>query len=419
MAGTNGRKIGAKAEWHRARTVLVHPSGVESEIMALHHPSALFENAPDIEKAQEQHPDFAKHLERVHGIEVIHVREILENQTDLGRLRDLAFRQLEYDFVGHDREGGELSAEADKVKRKVINACGRRRLVDIIMLNPLVKWDGYDQDGRTREAIRIFRPLGNLLFTRDQMITTDKGVVLSRMREPQRSREVEIMKVVLETIGIEPIYQVEDKGGEEDFLEGGDYFSMGDFCLLGVGHRTGYSGARQLIENNVFGFDEVVLVRDGDSKLEEMHLDTYFNVLDRGAVALLGDKDSTAGPAPNVEVWRRQDGGYVQDPSQKGRPLDSFMRDRGFTVVTLPRKMQRRYGLNFLNIGGNGIVGVPLDELGVSRRKGGFMDRVATEYTKSGRTPLKLPEWNTVPFRGVNDMYGGHHCTTQVLHREE
>lgn len=46
-----------------------------------------------------------------------------------------------------------------------------------------------------------FEPLSNLVYTRDQQITTGKGVVMARLRSLQRQREVALMEYCFRKLG--------------------------------------------------------------------------------------------------------------------------------------------------------------------------------------------------------------------------
>jgi hypothetical protein len=50
-------------------------------------------------------------------------------------------------------------------------------------------------------ATYTFEPLSNLVYTRDQQITTCKGIVMGRLRSQQRQREVHVMNFCIEKLG--------------------------------------------------------------------------------------------------------------------------------------------------------------------------------------------------------------------------
>lgn len=73
-----------------------------------------------------------------------------------------------------------------------------------------------------------------LQYTRDQQITTAKGIVMGRLRSLQRQNEVEVMQFCFEKLGLNVVGLVEEPG----FLEGGDFYVAGapagrtPFCRL-------------------------------------------------------------------------------------------------------------------------------------------------------------------------------------------
>lgn len=74
------------------------------------------------------------------------------------------------------------------------------QVIDTILTRPIVHiaYSGRDT-GMT--ASYSFRPLSNLIYTRDQQITTCKGIVMARLRSLQRHDEVAVMEHVLTKIG--------------------------------------------------------------------------------------------------------------------------------------------------------------------------------------------------------------------------
>ena len=74
------------------------------------------------------------------------------------------------------------------------------QLIDILLINPTVTVTPTQRDtGLT--ASYTFKPLSNLVYTRDQQITTCKGIVMGRLRSQQRQREVDLMKFCFSKLG--------------------------------------------------------------------------------------------------------------------------------------------------------------------------------------------------------------------------
>ena len=91
--------------------------------------------------------------------------------------------------------------------------------MNVILTRPNIKLKLIETDTYIESSSITFCPLGNLVFCRDQQITTKKGVVIGRSRTNQRKYEHLIMKQVFENLKVKPIGEVFD-----GFLEGGDFF---------------------------------------------------------------------------------------------------------------------------------------------------------------------------------------------------
>lgn len=74
------------------------------------------------------------------------------------------------------------------------------QLIDSIMIHPTVTLSPSFRDtGLT--STYSFQPLANLIYMRDQQITTCKGIVLGRLRSEQRQLEVELMHFSFSKLG--------------------------------------------------------------------------------------------------------------------------------------------------------------------------------------------------------------------------
>ena len=85
------------------------------------------------------------------------------------------------------------------------------QLIETILINPTVHLaPSYRDTGLT--ATYSFMPLSNLVYTRDQQITTAKGIVMGRLRSPQRGLEVQLMKFCFDKLGFQVVGEVEEPG---------------------------------------------------------------------------------------------------------------------------------------------------------------------------------------------------------------
>ena len=254
-----------------------------------------------------------------------------------------------------------------------------------------------------------FCPLGNLVFCRDQQITTKKGVVIGKTRTSQRRYEHMIMKQVFKNLKVNIIGEV-----ERGYLEGGDFFvAREDLSMLGFGLRTNIEGAEYLMENDLLGTRYMALCYDeNDLDQQRMHLDTYFNILnDTNAVVIDFDE---VGREVNRKVNRRV---YYFDNEANSKEIESdrpiiknkigeyklvkiyddfykFLEDVGFNYIKITSEEQKQYMINFLNIGNNTVISVNKD---------------LEEKVKGLGITVKY--FNCQP---ILNMYGGMHCMTQV-----
>mmetsp|Transcript_38930 Transcript_38930/g.110193 ORF Transcript_38930/g.110193 Transcript_38930/m.110193 type:complete len:362 (-) Transcript_38930:174-1259(-) len=272
-----------------ATTVIVcEPERSTLTMGSLHPRASLFEKTVHLDRAVEEHKGFRDALE-MHGIKVLTVREALaygvgKHTRARLELEDLCMKSLEYKLDSGtvkqtpievlNKE--DLYYLSDEYKRHIVESMSLTQLIDTILTRPIVHiaYSGRDT-GMT--ASYSFRPLSNLIYTRDQQITTCKGVVMARLRSVQRQNEVDLMKTVLTKIGLDVISEIDEPG----FLEGGDFFAAGrDLALLGVGLRSNLEAAKQLMDRDLLGTRRLAIVRDDfEQHQDRMHLDCCFSIL--------------------------------------------------------------------------------------------------------------------------------------------
>jgi arginine deiminase len=394
--------IGSAAEWYKADWVLMHTPGEELLFGLLHPEAALFEDVFSIEEAGKEHRHYMAILEK-QGARVVTVRDLLLRDTadpdGEGRrdLLSLAERAVTLDLSALKPE------EADKQRtyfRDSLRKQSPESLVRTILLRPTIRLrvdPAAASASYNLTAIYEASPLMNLYFTRDQLITTAKGVVIGRMARPQRLYETEVLRLVLKKLGVAPLLEVQGEGR----LEGGDFLPAGRRAFLGQGIRTNQQALEQLLTADAFGADEVIAVKDGWKQQQEMHLDTYFNIADEGTAVLIQDRYDCAGSPKclTADLWRRNGtGGY--EKQEEGVDFVRLLGRLGFTIIPVSVKDQALYGINFLTIGRHKIIGV---------------DGVSAEYKDALAQAGIEATW--IPFEHMKRGYGAAHCTTQVLRR--
>lgn len=181
------------------------------------------------------------------------------------------------------------------------------QLIDTIMINPTVLLQPSGRDtGLT--ATYSFQPLSNLVYTRDQQITTCRGIVMGRLRSLQRQLEVDLMAFCFEKLGkglsmwVEGVWEflvytqyptshtctptipspphiglpVLGRIEAPGYLEGGDFFPAGhDLALVGIGLRSNMEACQQLMDQDMLGANRFAVVRD-DFEQHQVRVDDSF-----------------------------------------------------------------------------------------------------------------------------------------------
>ena len=382
-----------QAEWSKAAVILMHTPGQELFDGVIHPSAGLFEDYFDVDKAAAEHRNYIKMLQK-NGIKVYTVRQILE-ETGIDSLRVLAGELLQYDVTTLD---DDAAADAARYKKEVLAKMSRADLIRCILLQPTVVL--YKTGLNTGfEAQYVHNPLMNLYFTRDQSITTPRGHVICNMNSSQREPEADIISLCYAHLGLKPILRIQGEGR----LEGGDYLPAGTLSFIGCGMRTNDEGIRQLMEADAFGHDTVVVVRDHKFWQMQMHLDTYFNIIDKDLCTLTSSRLNAQNDDPEYvtcDLWVRAPGTKKYTLLQKDRSFVEFLQDR-FEIIPIDSEDEMHYANNFLTIAPRHIMAV-----------GGQSKALQQRFAIAG---VKV-EW--IPLESLIDGYGAAHCMTQVLKRQ-
>ena len=382
-----------QAEWSSACEILMHTPGQELFNGVIHPSAGLFEHYFDVEQAAAEHCGYMRLLEK-NGIRVHTVEKIL-NETGTDTLQALAEKVLRYDISaipGEDAEASELYRE------QTIREMSRGDLIRCILLQPTVKLNRTDNN-TGYEAHYIQNPLMNLYFTRDQSITTPRGHIICRMNSSQRTPETDIIEACYHHLGLHPILRIEGDGR----LEGGDYFPAGTISLIGCGMRTNREGIRQVMEADAFGHDTVVVVRDHKFWQMQMHLDTYFNIIDHDLCTMVRSRLEAMPDEPEYvtcDIYARAVGEKEYRLINEDTPFVAFLRERGMQIIPIDPEDEMHYANNYLTI-------APRHIMAVGGQSEAFQQRLRDAGVKV--------EW--VPLESLIDGYGAAHCMTQVMNR--
>eukprot|EP00456_Euglypha_rotunda_P020363 TRINITY_DN1782_c0_g1_i17.p1 TRINITY_DN1782_c0_g1~~TRINITY_DN1782_c0_g1_i17.p1 ORF type:complete len:383 (+),score=43.53 TRINITY_DN1782_c0_g1_i17:173-1321(+) len=367
--------------------------------MSTPHPlGSLYQGVTNLPSVLNDYNELRRYLKEK-NITTHTVKEALMMNRE--KLEKLAFAALTYERNGHFPQETYVGEE---YKMQVIKSLTLDHLADIVITQPTITLSPAATNTFVNFDSVRFNPLGNLIFCRDQQITTPKGIVLSKLNSSQRLRETQIMKAVWANLGASVIGEISGNGR----LEGGDYFpAKPDLSMLGIGLRTNFEAAHYLMENDLLGHERVALIVDeNDYNQDRMHLDTFFNIVSEKEVVsldfstvhpkkdlrrkvLLFQKRSTPGDFGSYHLVNRKENLYFED----------FLKREGYNVIPITNDEQFAYMINFLNLGKNSLITVNKD---LERKLRQYGSSVAVKY---------------IEFDAVKKMYGACHCATQAFRK--
>jgi arginine deiminase len=383
------------AEWLPARVVLLCEPNIETLFGLLQTDSNNFPFPYPLSAGRAEHRHYRATLEAA-GVRVIDVREALA-MAPRARLEAWAGQAVE--IVPDALMSADDAASSHSQLARALAAFDIESLVHLVLLRPRLRVSVNPDavDPTTRYSTRYeVRPADSAYYTRDPLITTARGCVITRLRLDIREPENEIAEHVLEALGITPLYRVQAPGT----LEGGDFIPCGDFVLQGQGLLTNEEGVRQCLANRVYGFTEVAVVVDPRNNMDEMHLDTYFAMLDKDLAACV-DTRLSGDEEPVVHVWEP-----IGTPDQFDYKLartllfSAYLEEKGVTVIPFSKREQDDFAANGLLIG-------PRRLIGVTRAGASFEARLRAMGVDT----------TFIAFDALTGGYGGPHCSSQVLLR--
>ncbi len=407
-----------------ANTIIVHISKIESFICSLHPAASLYEDVTDEDEIRKCFIELSDYL-KTKNIKLITIEDalLLENCTE--DLYKLAKESLNYkretiieeeiDIENVKRKRRKSSFEeyylysSDEYKEKTLKKFSKKNLMNVILSRPILTLKHTETDTFIESTSVNFNPLGNLIFCRDQQITTKKGVVIGKSRVSQRKYEHIIMKQVFKNLNVDIIGEI-----KEGFLEGGDFFvARENLSMLGIGLRTNVQAGNYLMENDLLGTRYMAFIYDeNDKDQQRMHLDTYFNILNDNNAVVIDFEE--VGKEENKKIDRKV---YYFDNDNSAKEIKSdinvitnkvgeyklikiyenfykFLDDMKFNYIKINHQEQKEYMINFLNIGNNTVISVNKN----------FENKVKD-------LGITVKYFDCQP---ILNMYGGMHCMTQV-----
>jgi len=413
-------KARAQAEYDQLKKVVIKEPGLEARFGSTVPKAALFQGAFDSSEAKQEFKQMEETLKQ-YATPIKVDDALLNNRESLKKLAQQS-SNLVYDNINL-MDKSKIEDESSYV----FDLLSDDHLLEIVLTQPTtkVKYSGTNT-GLVEE--KTVAPLYNLLFCRDQQITTDKGIVLGNMNSAQRGSETKIMETVFGNLGVDNLYALGDPDAK---LEGGDFIPAGERAFIGYGLRTNKEAIDELLQEQRTGYDEVVVVEDKVGSQDEMHLDTYFNVISKDKVALLETRmteDEKQGLTAHLYT-KKDDGSYEKAGSKQ---FHTYLQDNGYDIIPIREQEQRAYGINFLTLSPNKVIGVDIE---AKQEHADLVTKIAESYGKEADPFFKQDfdrlgkelmekmdsngvEYTPLRFNMLNMMYGSVHCMTQAIERE-
>jgi arginine deiminase len=299
---------GVASEVGPLATVMLHRPG--NELLRLtprNNDALLFDGVPWVAKAQAEHDAFAETL-RGRGVEVLYVRDLLEEALEVGEARE--------EVLDAALQPQSIGPSLQEHLRERLSGLDAADLAEVLVAG-LSREELGDGDGLVERMSApqdfIVAPLPNVLFTRDSSVWLRKGVAVTALALAARRRETSITAAIYRHhprfAGTHLLY-----GGDTErsaWLEGGDVLVLAPGVLaIGVGQRTSPAGVETFAQR-LFAAGEAhaVLAVPISQDRATMHLDTVCTMVDRDAVvmypavagsleAYVVTEDGVTGPEP-------------------------------------------------------------------------------------------------------------------------
>ena len=274
------KKINVNNEIKPLKKVLLHRPG--EELLNL-TPNALdellFDDIPDLEKAIEEHDNFAK-IFKDEGIEVVYLEDLMAETLDQNK-------NLREEFLAKYLKEANISDElAYKESKKLLESIkDTKEFVLKTMSGITLKELGIKNDKVIyNQKYTAINPMPNLYFTRDPFSSIAEGISINSMYSVTRSRETIYADYIFN-------HHKDYKGtknfygrGKDYHIEGGDILNINEnLLMIGISQRTELDAIRLLAKNVLEDQDndinEIIGVNIPNERAY-MHLDTVFTQID-------------------------------------------------------------------------------------------------------------------------------------------
>lgn len=251
----------------------------------------LFDDIPDLVKAQEEHDRFASILKE-NGVEVVYLEDLMAETLD-------AHPELKEQFIDqYLTEAGIYTELYHNILKDFFSKyTNNKDLVLKTMAGVTFKEIGNIETNFLVDKIEsashlLINPMPNLYFTRDPFASVGNGAIINKMYSVTRNRETIYADYIFK---YHPYYggNVQDLYGRDNpfHIEGGDVLNVNDKLLfIGISQRTQADAIQALAmklfyehENNTI---ETILAFNIPNNRAMMHLDTVFTQIDYDAFTI-------------------------------------------------------------------------------------------------------------------------------------
>lgn len=390
-------QVGCQAEYDPIKLILLNEPGPELLYALVWPKAANFEEAFDSQKAINEHRSYRQYL-KSQGLTVYLLGKWLAKHPELADRAACAVN-----FSGASLTQTEL--------KKNISSLGVPDQIRLLIERP--KLNAPNSLNPQLNSVTV-DPLPNLYFMRDQLIVTDRGVILGRFKDKIRQGEQEIVELALEALNIDIKYRITGSG----VLEGGDFIPAGDWGLFGCGLRTNQDAIDQLLTGPgacSLGYQHLAVIKDPVPDIQEMHLDTYFMLISRDTCLVVDTR--VLPPVPDAPDKRPTVDIYDKGTSTGGNDYAILKRDRPFldflnndlkmsSIIRLTEEDQREYGINVLCLADKKIVGSKSENQDAVQLHS-YEQKLATAFVN----------YHLLSFTNIRKGFGSNHCMSQVFLR--
>ena len=242
-------------------------------------------------------------------------------------------------------------------------------------------------------------PLFDFMYLGDYAITTKSGIIAGRAEiTVQGKKEDELLRYLMKSLNVDFICNL----GEGAKLHGGDFFPAGNVCFIGQGQMTNSVAIRQMLNEDVFGTEYVVVVKDELAKNSQKYLSKYFNFLNHNTV-VLGENRINGKEAILADVYEKDDNDEGYKIIKRNTNFAKYLKKNfKYTIVPVSMDDQLADATDFFLVKENVIIGA---------------NGVSHEYKKALNDAGVSAVW--LDLDNIKAGYGGVHSVIQVINREK